>query len=100
VKADGVGPGLGEPWGVFQGVLDHEVGFHRKVRMGPYRLHDQGPDRDVGDEVAVHNVEVKEIGAGLLRPADLFSETGEVGGKKGRCDQDTIPPGDDFFERG
>ena len=42
--------------------------------------HDRRPDREVGHEVAVHHVDVEEVGLG--RDAfDLVGELGEVGGR-------------------
>ena len=60
---------------------------------------DVGPEREVGHELAVHDVPLDEVDAGLLQGGDLLAEPGEVGGQHGRGDLDraghrgpTVPP--------
>ena len=50
-------------------------------RMRPQRLDDLRPERDVGHEVAVHDVDVDAVGAGRVDRAHLLAEPGEVGGE-------------------
>src|SRR5207247_706160 len=42
---------------------------------------DDGTDRDVGHEAAVHHVHVELVGAAGLDPRDVVAEGGEVGGE-------------------
>ena len=53
----------------------------------PERLHHPRADGDVGDEMAVHHVDVDPVGAGLVDRADLLAEPGEVGGQDRRGNQ-------------
>ena len=49
---------------------------------------DVGPERQVGDELAVHHVPLDEVDARLLQRGDLLAEPGEVGRQHGRGDLD------------
>ena len=46
-----------------------------------------GPERNVIDEVAVHDVEMEPIGAGFFGAMDLGFEMREIGGEDGRSDE-------------
>jgi hypothetical protein len=69
------------------GVLDHEMDVEREFRVLSNGRDDSRPERNVIDEMAVHDVEMQPIGAGLLGAVDLVLETGEVRGEDGRSDQ-------------
>ena len=81
-----IGPGLGEFRQKVIGPLDHQVDVQRKGGAAAHRLHDGRADGQVGDEMAVHDIHMDIIGAGLFHGPDLFAEAGEVGGKNGRGD--------------
>ena len=49
---------------------------------------DHRPERQVGNEMAVHHVEVKEIRAGALGSPDLLSQSREIRGEKARRHRD------------
>jgi hypothetical protein len=75
-------PGLGVPRGPAVGVLDHEVAVDRDGRHPHQRLDDGQPEREVRDEVVVHDVDVGPVGVGD-RP-QLALEVREVGGEDRR----------------
>ena len=63
-----VGAGVGEVVEQHAGVVDHEVAVEEQVGVRAQRLHDRRADREVGHEVAVHHVDVQEVGD-RARPA-------------------------------
>ncbi len=74
-----VGPGLGERRQVPVGLRDHQVNFQGNRRHGPEPAHDHGPERDIGDEVPVHDVDVNPVGAGRDGLGHLVGQMGHVG---------------------
>ena len=58
---------------------DHQVGLERQGHSLAHGGDDVGPERQVGDELAVHHVPLHEVDAGLLESDDLVAEPGEVG---------------------
>ena len=82
VEGDRVGAGLGEGLDVALGLGDHQVhvddaaGIVDGVRD---RREDQGADRYRGHEMAVHDVEVDDAGAGVHDLIELRAEPREVG---------------------
>jgi nucleoside-diphosphate-sugar epimerase len=73
VDDDPVRPGLGERLQVGVDRGDHQVRVEALGRAGADRAHDVGPEADVRDEVAVHDVEVDPVGAGGVDGADLLA---------------------------
>ncbi len=73
-----VGAGVGEAFEQHRRVVDHEVAVEEEVGVLAQRAHHDGPDREVGHEVAVHHVDVEEVG-GVGDPLHLRRELGEVG---------------------
>ena len=45
------------------------------------RLHYRGPDRQIGHEMVVHDVDVDPVGAGLIDRMHFIAEPGEVRGE-------------------
>jgi len=79
-----VGAGLREGLDEIVGILNHQVTVKRDAgngfaKRGDYRR----ADRDVGDEVAIHDVDVKNRAAGVDGGLSLRAELGEVGGEDG-----------------
>ncbi len=62
-------------------VLDHKVGFYRKLRDPAYGLNNDLPDRDVGHEMAVHHINVNAINTATLTKPQISLQIGEIGGK-------------------
>ena len=81
MDGDDVGAGLGE--GVEEGVdrRDHQMDVERLGRVRAERLHHRRADGDVRDEMAVHDVDVDPVGAGLVDRAHLLAEPREIGGQ-------------------
>src|SRR5260370_14551399 len=83
VNDNHVGSGLREILDVSFGVGNHQVGFERQPGAAARRLDDHWSHRNIGDEMAVHNIDLDALAAPCLGLAYLFAETGEVGGKYG-----------------
>jgi len=83
VDADPVGAGLGEGGDEFVGVLDHEVAIEGQLGVLAEGGDDGGSDGDVGDEMAIHDVDVDNGATAALGSGDFVGEAGEVGGKDG-----------------
>ena len=58
---------------------DHEMHVERKRRAGSQGLYDHRADREVGDEMAVHHVDMNPIGAGRGHGAHLLAQPREIG---------------------
>jgi hypothetical protein len=68
---------------------DHQVDVERLGRMRAERFDHRRADRDVGDEMAVHHVDVDPVGPGRVDRADLLAQAGEIGGQDRRGDEGT-----------
>jgi hypothetical protein len=69
---------------------DHQVDVERLGGVRPQRLHHRRPDGQVGDEMAVHDIDVDPVRPRLVDRADLLAEPGEIGRKDGRGDADGL----------
>lgn len=67
---------------------NHEMYVERLFSDGAQGIDDEGPNGDVRDEAAVHNVDVDPVAARLVNGADFISEFGEVCGEDGGGDND------------
>ena len=65
-------------------VLDHEVRVQRNGRDRPDPLDDRRPEREVGDEVVVHDVDVRHVRRADAR--EFAGEVREVRGQDARID--------------
>ena len=54
---------------------------------GSQRFHHHRPDREVGNEVAVHHIDVDPVSPGGVKRAHLFAQPGKVGRKDRGRDQ-------------
>ena len=79
VDGEDVGPRLREVVEVPLRLRDHQVDIEGRGGRFPDRRHDRRADGDVGDEPAVHHVDVEQVGARLLHRPDLFGQAAEVG---------------------
>ena len=85
-----VGAGLGEVVEQVTRVVDHQVAVEVQVGARPQALHHRRADREVRHEVAVHHVDVQQVGL-RADPVDLGGELGEVGRQDRRCDLSHAP---------
>lgn len=80
VNGDEVCPRRGEILGVEGRVLDHQVHVVEGIRQGLVQAAEyRGTIADVGDEVAVHHVDVQHIRAGIQGGTALRGQIGKVG---------------------
>ena len=79
VNDERVRTGLGEGFEKLVGVVDHQMHFEGQPRDGPQPLDDDRAEGQVGNEVAVHYVDVNSIGPPLLRLAHLLCQAGHIG---------------------
>lgn len=78
--------GLGECIQVTVGIGDHQVYVERQLRH-PVKGGDDGhPDRDIGHEMTVHDIDVDEVGPACLDARDRLGEAREVGRQNRRRD--------------
>ena len=61
-----------------------EMDVEGQMGGGSDALHDDRPHGNVGDEMAVHDINVDVVGAGCRHFGHLLPQAGEVGGKDGR----------------
>ena len=80
-----VGPGVGEVLQVAPRLGHHEVAVEEQRRVVAQRGHHGRPDRHVGDEVPVHDVDVEPVGRGRHLP-HLLGQHAEVGRQHRRRD--------------
>ena len=88
VERDPVGPGLVEQGHKGAGVLDHEVDVDGQAGFAADGRDELGAEGQVGHEMPVHDVDVDEIGPGLLGQPDGLAEPREIGGQDRRGDED------------
>ena len=80
MDGDQVGAGFRQCFQVGRWVADHEMAIQGELRRFPQRSDDRYPERDVRNEVAVHNVDVEHVHV-VLNAGHLCTEFGEVGGE-------------------
>ena len=88
---DAVGAGLGEGFQIGIHRRDHQMHVERLFGVGPKRLHHRRSDGDVGHEMAVHHIDMDEIGARRLDRLDLRAQPGKIGRQDRRRDSDDGP---------
>src|SRR5208283_568222 len=88
LDGDHVGAGLGEDGDVVVGVLDHEMTVEGELGDGADGLDHGRAEGDVGDEVAVHDVDVDDGAAAALGCGYFIGEVGKVGGENGEGEFD------------
>jgi len=87
VHGERVGAGVAKRFEVATRLRHHEVAVEEQPRMRAQRAHDGRPDGEVGDEVAVHHVDVQPIGRAGDLP-DRLGQVAEVGRQHRRGDLD------------
>ena len=86
MHGDAVGAGLGEGLQIGIDRRDHQMHVERLFGVGPQRLHHRRADGDVGHEMAVHHIDMDEIGARRLDRLDLGAQPREIGRQDRRRD--------------
>ena len=85
MKADVVGPSVGESSGQSVHGLNHQVDIHRyRGAIGLYCMRLEGPadhraEGQVGHVMVVHHIEMDPVGAGSDDIFHLVAQAGEVG---------------------
>ena len=87
VDRDRIGSGLEEARKVMVRPFDHEMDVERKLSVLADRRDNGGPEGNVIDEMAIHDVEMEPIGARFFDAMDLGFEMGEIRGENGRGHQ-------------
>ena len=88
VDGDRIRAGLEEARQIMIGMFDHEMHVERELGVFAHGGDDGGPEGNVIDEMAVHDVEMEPVRAGFFRAMDLSFEMGEIGGENGWSNQD------------
>jgi hypothetical protein len=88
VNIDGVRAGFDKTRQIMIGVLDHQMHIERKFRLLAHKIDNHRAERNVVDEVTVHDIAMDPIGAGFLDGVDFLGQAREIGGKDGRGDED------------
>ena len=81
VDGDGIRAGFEEARQIMIGMLDHEMNIERQLRVFAHGRDDRGPEGNVIDEMAIHDVEMQPIRARFFRAMDLRFEMGEIRGE-------------------
>ena len=68
-------------------VVEHQVHVQRDGRDPVNGAHHRRANRQVGHEVAVHHVDVQQVGAAALDGGDVLPERREIRGQQRRSDQ-------------
>jgi hypothetical protein len=88
MHGDDVGARLGEGFEVGIARRDHQVHVERLLRVRPYRLHHVGSNRDVGNEMPVHHIDMDPVRARGIDRAHLLAQPSKVAGEnRGRNDE-------------
>jgi len=90
MDSDVVGTRRHEARDVVIGPLDHQVNIQWQTGVGPDLGDEGGAKGNVVDEPAVHDIEVKPVGASRFSPADLLRQPGPVGGKNAGGDDSLV----------
>ena len=68
-------------------MLDHEMDVERKLGVLSHGRDHGGTEGNIVHEMAIHDVEMQPIGAGIFGAMDLGFETREVRGEDGWSDE-------------
>jgi hypothetical protein len=81
MDGDGIRAGLEEARQIMIRMLDHEMHVERELRVFTDGRDDRGPEGNVIDEMAIHDVEMKPIRARFFDAVDLGFKVREIRGK-------------------
>ena len=82
-----VGAGGGELTQEDIGIRNHQVNVEGKLGHFLQRFDDRWTDRQVRYEMAVHDVDVQQIGSASFDRGHFVGQTGKIGGENRRSDQ-------------
>jgi hypothetical protein len=71
------------------GMLDHQMDIERQACFLANEPHNVWSERNIVDEMAVHDVAMNPIGARRFDAMDFFSEPREICRKNGRGDDNS-----------
>ena len=83
-----IGSRVNVPGHLHLGIVDHQMHVERDVRHALEHLDMCGTDGEIGNEVAIHHVDVYPIGTCLGNHAHVAFEIREIGAQYGRGDLD------------
>ncbi len=69
---------IGERLNVFFGLDDHQVHIDHAFGGSADGFHDERPDRDIGDESAVHDIDVDPIGPSGVHSLDFSRKAAKI----------------------
>ena len=87
---DDIGAGLGKLGDERVHRRNHQMNVEGQRRAVPQGRDNVRTDRNVGDEMAVHDIDVDVIGACLVDGLHFVAEAGEIRGEDRRCDLDGL----------
>ena len=79
-----IGPSVGKFGNEQVWIFDHQVTIEGHVELFAKGANDRRADGEIGDEVAVHNVQVKDGAAAVDRLLGVGGKLRKIGGKNGR----------------
>ena len=82
MDGDRIGARLDENLDVLLRLADHQVRVERQLGDLAHRFENRHAHRKIRHEVAVHHIEVEQVGARTLDRANLVAETREIGGQQ------------------
>jgi hypothetical protein len=91
MNAQEIGPSASKIIEVPIGIGDHEMHIQRRFRRRAHGLDHQWANCDVGNEMAVHDVDVNQVGAPLRNRPNLVRQPPEVGTKNRRSNERAHP---------
>ena len=80
VNRNRIGAGLNKARRVVIGVLDHQMHIQRQLRFFAHNANNFRPERNVIDEMSVHNVAMNPISPGLLDAMNFVSQPRKIRG--------------------
>src|SRR5512146_2450431 len=88
MHTDPVRSRIDKGWNEVVRPLDHQVNIQGHIDNLADRLHHRRSDRQVGDKMPIHYVEMQHGGPRRNSLADLFAQARKIGGKDGRSQFD------------
>src|SRR5579864_3074235 len=76
-----VGPGPRKGLHEFFRVFNHQVNIQEDLSLSAERSHNDRPDRDVGDKMAVHDIDLDGFGPRSLDHANVSGQIAKVSGQ-------------------